>query len=242
MRAVVFRWGSDHLESVPGVEMHIKRVARSWATPGTTGTISRTLMHKELINNLDDVFVVRNFLSPAECDRYVALSEGIGYGDAPINTFAGPQVNKRMRNNDRAMVDDVGLASALWDRLGPFVPAKRGTGWYAVGLNERFRFYRYDPGQRFDWHFDGPFERSPKEVSMFSVLVYLNAGFEGGATEFDFQFTTGVRNDNWLTQVVPEVGMALVFFHRILHQGMAVTGGRKYVMRSDVMYRWFASE
>ena len=27
-------------------------------------------------------------------------------------------------------------------------------GWRAVGVNERLRFYRYDPGQQFDWHTD----------------------------------------------------------------------------------------
>jgi hypothetical protein len=32
--------------------------------------------------------------------------------------------------------------------------------------------------------------------------------------------------------------MALVFVHRILHRGAPVTTGRKYVLRSDVMYRW----
>jgi hypothetical protein len=195
-------------------------------------------MHKALVNNLDDVFVVRGFLSPAECEHHVARSEAVGYGDAPINTFSGPLVNKKMRNNDRVILDNPALAAELWDRLRPFVPATRGTNWHAVGLNERLRFYRYDPGQRFDWHFDGPFERSPTEVSAFTFMVYLNAGFGGGATEFNFRFTGGLTDADPLTAVVPEAGMALVFFHRILHQGAPVTTGRKYVLRSDVMYRW----
>src|SRR5262245_33222544 len=111
-------------------------------------------MQKELVNDLEDVFVVRGFLTPVECERHVAASEAAGFGDAPINTFAGQVVNKAMRNNERVMVDDPALAAGLWGRLRPFVPPRRG-GWEALGLNERFRFYRYDPGQRFDWHFDG---------------------------------------------------------------------------------------
>jgi hypothetical protein len=193
-------------------------------------------MQKQLVNDLEDAFVIRGFLSPAECERYVALSEGVGYGDAPINTFSGPVVNKRMRNNERVMLDDPALAADLWGRLRPFVPEACGQ-WRACGLNERLRFYRYDPGQRFDWHFDGPFERSPTEVSAMTFMVYLNDGFGGGATEFDFRFTTGDEGER-LVPVIPEAGMALVFFHRILHQGAPVTGGRKYVLRSDVMYRW----
>jgi len=31
--------------------------------------------------------------------------------------------------------------------------------------------------------------------------------------------------------------MALIFRHKILHAGSAVTRGRKYVLRSDVMFR-----
>ena len=30
--------------------------------------------------------------------------------------------------------------------------------------------------------------------------------------------------------------MALIFEHELLHEGAAVTAGRKYVLRSDVMY------
>jgi len=195
-------------------------------------------MQKELINNLEEVFVLRGFLSPAECAAHIAASEAVGYGDAPINTFAGQVVNKRMRNNDRVMVDDPTLAAAMWARLRPFMAPKRGTRWEAVGLNERFRFYRYDPGQRFDWHFDGAFERSPTEISAFTFMAYLNDGFEGGETAFNMNFGDGIRADDPITRITPEAGMALVFVHRILHQGAVVTSGRKYVLRSDVMYRW----
>ena len=194
-------------------------------------------MRKELLNDLEDVFVIHGFLLPAECEASIARTEAMGYEDAPINTFSGPAINKQMRNNDRVMIDDPALAARLWERLEPFIPQRRGN-WQATGLNERFRFYRYDPGQQFDWHFDGHYERSPTEQSAFTFMVYLNEGCGGGATEFDFRFVIGDRNDTWLSSVVPETGMALVFVHRILHRGAPVTSGRKYVLRSDVMYRW----
>ena len=194
-------------------------------------------MKKQLVNDLEDVFVIRGFLTPEECAGHIARSEAAGYGDAPINTFAGQVVNKAMRNNDRVMVDDPALAAELWERLRPSVPDRRGQ-WAAAGLNERLRFYRYDPGQQFDWHFDGSFERSPTEVSNLTFMVYLNDGFEGGATEFNFRLMGLVLDGDEITRVVPEAGMALVFAHRIFHQGAPVTAGRKYVLRSDVMYRW----
>jgi hypothetical protein len=37
-------------------------------------------------------------------------------------------------------------------------------------------------------------------------------------------------------EIKPERGMALVFVHRQLHEGAPVVQGRKYVLRTDVMY------
>ena len=88
------------------------------------------------------------------------------------------------------------------------------SGWKAVGLNERFRFYRYDPGQRFARHTDGSFRRDNGEQSHFTFLVYLNDGFDGGATAF--------HENRASLLVTPERGKALVFYHRQLHEGMPV--------------------
>ena len=37
--------------------------------------------------------------------------------------------------------------------------------------------------------------------------------------------------------IVPRAGMALLFQHRVLHEGAPVRSGVKYVLRSDLMYR-----
>jgi predicted 2-oxoglutarate/Fe(II)-dependent dioxygenase YbiX len=194
-------------------------------------------MRKELLTERDDLFVIHDFLSPEECARFTALSEAAGYGDAPITTLGGPVMRKDIRNNDRVMIDDVPLAAEVWARLGPFVADLRGL-WLPAGLNERWRFYRYDPGQQFDWHCDGAYERSPRERSAFTFMIYLNGGVAGGATEFNLRSRGGVRNDDPIVRVQPEAGKALVFAHRILHRGAPVADGRKYVMRTDVMCRW----
>ncbi len=192
---------------------------------------------KEFIADRDDLFVVHDFLTPEECEHYTALSESVGYGDAPITTSAGFVIRKDVRNNDRVIIDDPQIAEAMWERLRPFFP-ERVQFWVPVGLNERWRFYRYDPGQQFDWHFDGAYERSPLERSAFTFMIYLNGGVAGGATEFNLRGTGRVRDEDASVRVQPEAGKALVFLHRILHRGAPVADGRKYVMRTDVMCRW----
>jgi hypothetical protein len=96
-----------------------------------------------------------------------------------------------------------------------------------VGINERFRCYRYTPGQRFALHADGTFARSREERSLLTFLIYLNQGMSGGETAFPEQGQC----------IVPQTGMALLFQHPILHEGCAVREGKKYVLRTDVMYR-----
>ena len=194
-------------------------------------------MRKELLTERDDIFVIHDFMTEDECQYYITLSESAGYGDAPISTLGGPAIRKEIRNNDRVMIDDARIASQLWERLQLFVPEKMGS-WAPIGLNERFRFYRYDPGQLFNWHFDGCFERSPLVQSKLTFMLYLNGGCAGGATEFKLGPYDNNESTEKILRVQPEPGKALVFIHHVLHRGAPVEVGRKYVMRSDVMCRW----
>jgi hypothetical protein len=56
-------------------------------------------------------------------------------------------------------------------------------------------------------------------------MIYLNDDFTGGETLFEDCI------------VCPQTGMVLFFIHHIRHKGETVARGRKYVLRTDVMYR-----
>jgi predicted 2-oxoglutarate/Fe(II)-dependent dioxygenase YbiX len=182
------------------------------------------------ILDAEQIFTIPDFLSEEECARFIALSESLGYDDAPITTAAGFVMRKDVRDNLRVMHDDVELAAQWFALLQPFMPAKRLI-WDVCGLNERFRFYRYDVGQKFDLHYDGCFRRSDVEESLYTFMIYLNDDFVGGETNFYLQ------NGRLRLSVKPEKGKALLFWHAQLHEGAPVRTGRKYVVRSDVMYR-----
>jgi len=171
----------------------------------------------------EGVFTVAGVLSSDECTELVALAECHGFEIATVNTSHGAEVDRDFRNNDRVILDDQALANQLWARISSVVPALL-AGRQARGVNERFRFYRYLPGQKFSWHTDGFFERENGERSLLTFMVYLNEGYEGGATEFVS------------ARVVGETGMGLFFEHQLSHQGAEVAKGIKYVLRSDVMY------
>lgn len=178
----------------------------------------------------EQIFTIPAYLSTDECDRLIAQSEGLGYGDAPITTFTGFAIRKDVRDNLRVMNDDADLAAHWFVLLKPFMPEQRPS-WNACGMNERFRFYRYDVGQKFAPHFDACFRRSEMEESFYTFMIYLNDDFEGGETNFY------LRDGRLRLSVKPEKGMALIFWHDQMHEGAPVRQGRKYVVRSDVMYR-----
>jgi len=182
----------------------------------------------------ETLFTVADLLTPAECQQLIERGERIGFEAASVATAAGAKMMTNLRNNDRATFDDPALAAQLWERVEPHVPSLGGST--PVGLNERLRFYRYDPSQRFKAHRDGVFERSPTERSRLTFMVYLNEGSDGGQTVFySEERVDGLRKV--VASVEPRTGMGLFFAHEWWHEGSKVVSGRKYVLRTDVIYR-----
>jgi hypothetical protein len=187
-------------------------------------TLRTTEMRIEPLHG-QDILAIHGFLSPTECDQLIARSEAIGYEVAAV----GGEVVSSFRNNARAFLTDKDLAGALWQKSAPFIPGQR-DGWEAVGLHENFRFYRYETGEEFKRHCDGTVRRGDHEQSKMTFMVYLSDVTEGGATVFYLR-------DGSQIAVQPQRGKALVFDHLCLHAGTAVIQGRKYVLRTDVMYQ-----
>lgn len=164
-------------------------------------------------------------LSPAECADLIERIERLGPELAPITTPRGPVLRPDIRNNDRVIFDDPELAAELFARLAGAIPP-RLCDRRACGANERFRCYRYSPGQRFSPHYDGAFYRDHRARSLLTLMIYLNEGFAGGDTAFL----------DWDVRIAPRTGAALLFQHQLLHEGAELVAGTKYVLRSDVMY------
>jgi prolyl 4-hydroxylase len=173
------------------------------------------------------IFTVADVLNPDECLTLISKIELLNPTIATINTMTGTRVHADTRNNDRVIFDDLELAQTLLNRIQEKAP-KEIHGKSFVGINERFRCYRYKPGMRFAPHTDGSFHRDELEQSFYSFLVYLNDEFEGGNTTFLTEPEVSIK---------PEIGMGLLFQHPIIHEGSVVTKGIKYVVRTDLMYR-----
>ena len=169
----------------------------------------------------DKILTIDDFLSPAECEAYITMSEKIGYEAAKLDS---KKVVTEVRNNQRTFYESQELASLLFERSATYLPAQIGNR-VLVGLNELFRFYKYLPGHQFKKHQDGSFIRNKAEVSALTFMIYLNEDCVGGETTFLEH------------QIAPKTGKALAFYHKLIHEGSEVKKGVKYVLRTDVMYR-----
>ncbi len=170
-----------------------------------------------------NIFTIEEFWTPKKCDDFILKSETIGYEPAAIQTDSGQKIVPSVRNNNRVIYKDQEYADILWQQIKPFAPKQIGNS-KAVGLNELFRFYKYQPGQEFKWHRDQSYVRDNGEASYYTFMIYLNDSFEGGETTFG-DITIRAKQ-----------GMALVFLHNLEHEGTAVKTGVKYVLRTDIMF------
>ncbi len=180
-------------------------------------------MGMKVTNHSDNIWTIDDFLSVTACEDLILFSEQKGFEEATVGLKSGAKMMKGIRNNFRLMYKDVHLANQYWKILKPYCPSDIDDK-QVIGLNELFRFYKYESMQRFKRHIDGRFRRNEEE-SRITFMIYLNTDYIGGETRFDD-----------LT-IQPKTGMALCFFHEQKHEGMPVLKGTKYVIRTDVMYK-----
>ncbi|MEM6691956.1 MAG: 2OG-Fe(II) oxygenase [Planctomycetota bacterium] len=181
-----------------------------------------------------DIFTVSDVLASDECRELIKRAESIGFSAATVRTRSGSRMMKNIRNNDRVNLDDAKLAALMWSRISSVLPMLDGER--PLSVDQRLRFYRYEPGQEFKRHRDGSVTNKYGHVSKLSYLIYLNSDFDGGATTFRDYYGEGESRRIFEHAVVPEAGLALLFRHERWHEGSALAAGRKYVLRSDIFY------
>lgn len=171
------------------------------------------------LSNGDRVVSLQDFLSEAECARWISLADACGWKP------------NRSREIFRAPFDESTL-NHLWLRIKPHTLARltaNGKDYQRGGLSPEMRMFRYEGiAACAPLHRDG----GPVD-SFFSLVVYLSPTF-GARTIFD----TG-KGDT--LAVEPQQGEALLFPHTLRHRA-EVPHGVKVVLRCDVVYRWSAQE
>ncbi|OWF40651.1 uncharacterized protein LOC110463519 [Mizuhopecten yessoensis] len=210
----------------------------------------------EILDFGNEGFLLHKLLTGAECSSIIDEGEIIGF-----EAIRGARDN--YRSAQRINVESQSLADILWTRIQTYledldissdphsqhihgIPCVVEGKWVPTRLNKLFRLCRYHPGGHFAPHFDGFYEEDSKNRSMKTLMVYLNGDFTGGSTNFvdDSQTLhmdeTGkycAEDKNILCRIQPEAGMAIIFNHHRLHEGQTLGDNKKYILRTDIMYK-----
>jgi len=232
----------------------------TWAShsdnPSKLSTDYRENIERIDIDSVPGAFQLLNVLSPEECQSLIALTEEIGYlKDAAVS------LPRDVRHNDNiTWVVDEATDTIIWDRCKHLMTDDKNLyeGKKAVGLNARFRFYRYKEGDYFKAHTDGSWPGSrvidrelvanayPDRWSQMTFLILLSESFEGGSTQFlvnkhDPELPVNKRDDFTTVNIRTPAGGVLCFPHGMhplhrLHSSEPISSGIKYIIRSDVLF------
>jgi len=151
-----------------------------------------------------EIWEIPNFLSSRECDSLIQETEEMGYEDA--TKMAGANSEVVLRNMKRLFLSDTMTSEILTSKLKDLVPLSLEGGLFE-GVNENFKFYKYDKNNKYDRHIDGEFENEISQTkSVASFIIYLNEPNKGGVTRFhSHKFDKGIHD------VKPEKGKILIY-------------------------------
>ena len=194
-------------------------------------------------------FQLLNVLSSSECEQLIGLSESLGYlPDAAVS------LPRSVRHNySLTWVADDLTTDIIWQRCQSLMNINPETfdNKLALGLNARFRFYRYQACNYFSPHTDGAWPGSrvidrqlvtnafSDRWSQLTFLLFLSDDYEGGHTQF--HLPSKKHGEATVVNVRTPAGGVLCFPHGMhplhcLHSSEAIVSGSKYIIRSDVLF------
>ena len=199
------------------------------------------------LDNVPGAFQLLNVFTAQECENFIKQTEELGYlEDAAVS------LPRSVRHNDNItwVVDDL-THDIIWNRCKDYMIDNKEIfyGKKTLGINKRFRFYKYSEGDFFKLHSDGSWPGSRvvnKELiadfykdrySQMTFLILLSEDFQGGET----QFIVNKNGEKELVNIRTPKGGVLCFPHGLhplhcLHSSNTITSGIKYIIRTDVLF------
>ncbi len=122
--------------------------------------------------------------------------------------------------------------------------------WRFIGVNPMFRLIEYKEGDYLVPHYDDSFYQSSSRRSLLTLVIFLANDCVGGATRFIFDKQDNISLEqknfsDWDREpetfeiqhyLKPTPGGALIFPHRLLHDGERIHKGNKIILRSELMF------
>lgn len=239
----------------------VRRDLPVWA-PVASNPFSLSSIHDDRnitrveVPNVPGAFQLLNVFTTQEVKQIIDDIEQLGFTED-----AAVSLPRSVRHNSNLnMVLDTKTLDVIWQRCqSNFVDHHQHfQGKRPLGINGRFRFYRYEEGDYFKMHTDGSWPGSRvinKELvddsfgdrwSMYTFLILLNEDFVGGETQFlvnkdDPSLPAYHQEHAEISSVRTPAGSVLCFPHgthpsHCLHGSAPISSGKKYIIRTDVLF------
>jgi len=218
--------------------------------------VAVTGIERHELAQVPGAFQIFNALTKDECKKLINISEQLGFlPDAAVS------LPRSVRHNDSlTWIVDEKTDAIIWQRIAHLMDDRQAifAESKALGINARFRFYRYNPKDYFKPHSDGAWPGSriindqlvanayPDRYSQMTFLLFLSDDFQGGETRFlvnaDDPTKPATRNDKVKNvDIRTPAGGILCFPHGMhplhcIHSSVPITDGVKYIIRSDVLF------
>jgi hypothetical protein len=180
---------------------------------------------EEIIKN--SAWVLSNVFTEDECNKLIEYGNSIGYESIE------DEYPCTYRNNTRFIKTLPSFARELYMRISKFIPNTLYNKWEKSGLNDYFRFCKYEKNGIFVMHQDTSYRPSFNYQSLLTCMIYLN-NTDGGNTRF-YQDHNNIKII--INEISPKPGQIIIFDPDIWHDGAKVLSGEKYIIRTEVMYR-----
>ena len=155
----------------------------------------RTLPEPEMLGPESHIMRFPRLLTPEECAHVVSAASDILEPARVVDPRTGRWIAHPVRTADEAAIGPA-REDLVVQALNKRIAAASGT---EAGQGEPLTVLRYRPGQQFRLHSDVLANTRNQRVA--TVLVYLNAAFEGGRTTFPAH----------RLEITPRPGDAVVF-------------------------------
>ncbi len=175
----------------------------------------------------EGIYLLPSILKSGHIARILA-SKGFSHHDDNGHGHGGGHLGTGLKEDDTSFrakkpyhLPDV--ASVIYQCL----PDIKTEKMCMSGVDENMQMYRLCQGVgAVSRHVDEDFKGNGNQVALWSILVYLNGNYSGGETVF------------WREKVAPHLrpGGGILFRHDIPHEGLVVTRGEKYVLKTDLFF------
>ncbi|MGJ8646619.1 MAG: oxidoreductase [Marinomonas colpomeniae] len=208
------------------------------------------------VTDVPGAFQLLNVFSKDECETIIRAAENMGYTeDAAVSL--GRHIRHNMNLN---WITDNTTERSIWKRVAPFfnISTPYFLDKVGLGLNQRFRFYRYEPEDFFGIHTDGAWPGSRiidgnvvtdafgDRYSLYTCLIFLSDDFVDGETQFlvnkdDPTQPAKTPKNAQLKGIRTPAGGMLCFPHgshplHCLHASQKISSGIKYIIRTDILF------